>query len=186
MTLLQEPPFITLDPTGIKQVTVNSLAPRLATFNGARVGLLHNTKVNARQFLETMTEVLGEQFELGEVVGPVLTAGEMRMLATPDQIRDMAERCDIVLVAIGDCGSCAGCSVVNATELEKLGVPAVVFATEPFARTVESMSRRRGFPGYGHVLVEQPLSSATAADLRRKSEAVLREVLAVSLGSHQN
>jgi hypothetical protein len=70
----------------------------------------------------------------------------------------------------------------NATELEKLGIPTTVLCTEPFARTAESMARRRGFPGYRYVLVEHPLSSARPEGIRERAEKALPEVLSILLG----
>ncbi|HEX8968902.1 MAG TPA: hypothetical protein VF937_13540 [Chloroflexota bacterium] len=70
----------------------------------------------------------------------------------------------------------------NATELEKLGVPTAVLCTEPFARTAESMARRRGFPNYRYILVEHPLSSARPEAIRQRAEKALPEVLSIILG----
>jgi hypothetical protein len=70
----------------------------------------------------------------------------------------------------------------NATELEKLGIPTAVLCTEPFARTAESMAKRRGFPGYRYVLVEHPLSSARPEGIRTRAEKALPEVLEILLG----
>jgi hypothetical protein len=70
----------------------------------------------------------------------------------------------------------------NATELEKLGIPTAVLCTEPFARTAESMARRRGFPNYRYVLVEHPLSSASREAIRRRAERALPEVIAILQG----
>jgi hypothetical protein len=70
----------------------------------------------------------------------------------------------------------------NATELEKLGIPTAVLCTEPFARTAESMARRRGFPGYRYILVEHPLSSARPEGIRARAEKALPEVLSILLG----
>ena len=70
----------------------------------------------------------------------------------------------------------------NATELEKLGIPTAVLCTEPFAKTAESMAKRRGFPGYRYILVEHPLSSARPEAIRARAEKALPDVLAILLG----
>ena len=70
----------------------------------------------------------------------------------------------------------------NATELEKLGIPTAVLCTEPFARTAESMAKRRGFPNYHYVLVEHPLSSARPEAIRQRAEKALPEILSILLG----
>ena len=70
----------------------------------------------------------------------------------------------------------------NATELEKLGIPTAVLCTAPFARTAESMARRRGFPNYRYVLDEHPLSSAKPEAIRARADQALPEILSILLG----
>ncbi|MDE3077981.1 MAG: hypothetical protein KGJ86_21360 [Chloroflexota bacterium] len=70
----------------------------------------------------------------------------------------------------------------NATELEKLGVPAIAICTEPFAKTADSMARRRGFPNYRFILVEHPLSSARTEGIQRRAAGALAEIAAIALG----
>ncbi len=70
----------------------------------------------------------------------------------------------------------------NATELEKLGIPTVVLCTEPFAKTAESMAKRRGFPNYRYVLVEHPLSSARPEGIQQRAQKAFPEVVSILLG----
>jgi hypothetical protein len=70
----------------------------------------------------------------------------------------------------------------NATELEKMGIPTAVLCTEPFAKTAESMAKRRGFPSYRYILVEHPLSSARPEGIRARAEKALPEVISVLTG----
>jgi hypothetical protein len=91
--------LLTLDPTGVKQVELNSLAPRLQSLNGASVGVLYNVKKNARELLVEMAEVLGERYEI-ELFEPELTS--QSMLADKDQLDKFAKECDVVLTGLGD------------------------------------------------------------------------------------
>ncbi len=92
--------LLTLDPTGVKQVQLKSQAPRLASFNGARVGLLHNVKMNAKELLVAVADQLQERYTLKEIVGPVLT--DQSMLASPKQLDELASKVDVVLTGLGD------------------------------------------------------------------------------------
>ena len=92
--------LLTLDPTGVQQVELHSLAPRLQTLNGATVGVLHNVKTNAKELGMAITELLQERYRLEDVVGPILTASSM--LASPEQLDELAEKCDVVLTGLGD------------------------------------------------------------------------------------
>jgi hypothetical protein len=93
--------LITLDPTGAKQVSTNSIAPRVDTLRGRRVGLLYNVKTNARELVTEIASLLRDRYgaELGE---PMLTAGQSGMLATPSQLQELAAKSDLVVTAIGD------------------------------------------------------------------------------------
>lgn len=90
----------TLNPTGAKQVDVHSIAPRLESLHGVRIGVLHNVKKNARELLMEMANVLEERYEVREIVGPELT--DQSMLASPAQLADLAKRVDLVITGLGD------------------------------------------------------------------------------------
>ena len=93
--------LITLDPTGVGRVENHPLAPRLASLRGARVGLLHNVKTNARELIVDIGDLLKERYGV-EIVGPVLTAGQSGMLAKPEQLQELASQVDLVITAVGD------------------------------------------------------------------------------------
>ena len=93
--------LVTLDPTGARQVALNSIAPRLDGLRGKRVGLLYNVKTNARKLVTEICTLLQERYGV-EVGEPVLTAGQSGMLAKPEQLRELADQCDAVVTAIGD------------------------------------------------------------------------------------
>lgn len=93
--------LITLDPTGVKQVGVERLAPRLSTLNGKRVGVLHNVKVNAKELLVDMGTLLGERYDI-RLLDPILTDTPNGMLASPQQLERLAQEADLVLTGLGD------------------------------------------------------------------------------------
>ena len=43
--------------------------------------------------------------------------------AAPELIAEIAAHSDLVLTAIGDCGSCCSCCIRDSVALEKLGIP---------------------------------------------------------------
>lgn len=93
--------LITLDPTGVKQVGIEQLAPRLSTLNGKRVGVLHNVKVNAKELLVDMGTLLGERYDV-RLLDPLLTDTPNGMLASPGQLKRLAQEADLVLTGLGD------------------------------------------------------------------------------------
>ncbi len=93
--------LITLDPTGVRQVELHRLAPRVSGLRRKRVGLLYNVKHNARELVLEIGSLLGDRY--GAVLGePVLTAGQSGMLAKPEQLQQLAARSDLVIHAMGD------------------------------------------------------------------------------------
>ncbi|MDE3077982.1 MAG: hypothetical protein KGJ86_21365 [Chloroflexota bacterium] len=91
--------LMTLDPTGVKQVEINSMAPRPRTLNGARVGLLYNVKPNGKELLAAMGGLLEERYGVS-VVGAFATSAPM--LSSKEQLEELASQCDLVLTGLGD------------------------------------------------------------------------------------
>src|ERR1700728_1560586 len=97
-------PNAILDPTG----TVTSSAakpaapraPRLASLRGKRVGLLINTKQNARPFLEEVGRLLTERYDV------TLTERTKVNFAVPEPdevIKELAAESDAIITGVGDC-----------------------------------------------------------------------------------
>jgi len=91
-----------LDPTGSSQEKPCELAPRrLRTLDGARLGLLDNSKLNAADLLAAVGELLKERYAIKSVMAR--TKGRGFSYPVEDRIADeMAEQCDVVIAAIGD------------------------------------------------------------------------------------
>jgi hypothetical protein len=91
-----------LDPTGSSQEKRCGLAPRrLHTLDGARLGLLDNSKLNAADLLAAVGELLKERYAIKSII--VRTKGRGFSYPVEDRIADeMAEQCDVVIAAIGD------------------------------------------------------------------------------------
>jgi hypothetical protein len=90
----------TLDPTGVKQVELNALAPRLQSLNGATIGILHNVKKNGKELMVEIANVLQQRYEIADVAEPEPTAHSM--LASKEQLDEFAKRYDLVLTGLGD------------------------------------------------------------------------------------
>jgi hypothetical protein len=174
----------TLVPVPSDAVAAAMLAPRPLTLDGATVGIVCNVKTNGPELMSAIADLLREEFDLADVVGPVRTQGAM--LPSDEQLADLAARCDVIITGLGDCGSCSACSVHVATDFERLGTPAVAICTTPFLRSGKAMAARRGMPALEFVMVEHPLSSLTPDELRERAKASLPQVLDVlGLGAHR-
>jgi len=89
-----------LDPSGTTTVVARSLAKRAAALEGAVVGLLDNSKPNARALLERVGELLRERFGAREVrVWGKPTASHGAGASVLDEI---AAACSVALTASAD------------------------------------------------------------------------------------
>ncbi len=91
---------IVFDPRGVVSAEARGLAPRPATLDGLRLGILDNTKWNASKLLRQVVT----QLEGGLAFGAVRTYAKSSFsrLAPPDLLDRIASETDAVVTAIGD------------------------------------------------------------------------------------
>src|SRR5580700_1265000 len=141
-------PNAILDPTGsVNSKAATAAAPRArrpASLNGARVGLLINTKQNARPCLEEGGRLLTEKYDV------TLTERTKVNFAVPEPdevIKELVADSDVVITGVGDCGSCSAAAAADGVVLETAGVPVAAIITESFIPTADAMAALRGAPG---------------------------------------
>src|ERR1041385_8055059 len=102
-----------IDPTAgpAKRARATVLATRKPDLKGSTVGLLTNVKRNAEQFLDEVGVLLRQEHG---------TAGVVRRKklsitdpVPPDILADLVATCDVVVVGVGDCGSCSASAVAD-------------------------------------------------------------------------
>jgi len=91
-----------LDPTSPSREKRYELAARrLRTLDGATVGLLDNSKLNAAPLLADIGDLLKERYGIKSTV--VRTKGHGFSYPVEERMADeMAAQCDVVIAAIGD------------------------------------------------------------------------------------
>ena len=92
--------LLVLDPTSEAVVEAGSKAARLDTLDGKVLGLFNNQKLNAAQLLEMVGEILGEQFQLKEIVRGTYSSSQHHKWEEWEK-KDAA-RCDVVILTHGD------------------------------------------------------------------------------------
>jgi len=90
-----------LDPTVAPDVTEAASAKRLASLDGAVVGLLDNSKVNGDALLALVRDELRARYDVREVV-TLTKKGGASVPADDATLEALASRCDVVVTAIGD------------------------------------------------------------------------------------
>jgi hypothetical protein len=156
-------PVRVFDPRGVVDLAVTPLAPRKATLEGLRLGVLDNAKWNANKLLRGACAALSEGTAFAAV--NYYVKHSFSKDAAPELIAQIARDNDIVLTAIGDCGSCCSCCIRDAVALERLGVPAAAIVTTEFVRETQLTRQAIGMPDFEPVVIDHPVSSITPEEI---------------------
>ena len=89
-----------LDPTTEAVSSSMVLAPRVDDLNGKTVGLLANGKRNADKFLEAVAQLLGERYQVRQVLAR--NKGNASRPAPAEMLDELALQCDVVITGMGD------------------------------------------------------------------------------------
>ena len=157
---------ILFDPCGIVDLAITPRAPRKTTLEGSRLGVLDNAKWNANKLLRGAAAALGENIMFADV--KYYVKHSFSKDAAPELIKQIAQENDVVLTAIGDCGSCCSCCIRDAIELEKLGIPCAAIITTEFVRETELLRRALGMPNFEAVVIDHPVSSITQDEINAR------------------
>lgn len=66
-------------------------------------------------------------------------------------------------------------------ELEKLGIPAVAIATEPFKPGLDVLAKMRGMPNYPYAIVPHPIGPLPPDELRERAKLAAPQVAEIVL-----
>jgi len=166
-----------LDPTaGDSPVVDTVLAPR-RPLDGARVALLDNGKANAGLILSAFASRLADRFGARQVL--TLTKADAGTVLDPAAVADIAARSDVVLTAVGDCGSCSAATLADAVLLDRAGVPAVGICSEAFRMSADAMAEAYGFPGFDYIRMPHPIASLDRAAVEARVDEALPRVLEI-------
>lgn len=151
------------DPRGVVDMTITRLAQRKIGLEGLRLGVLDNSKWNANKLLRGASAALGTEIKFAAV--NYYLKESFSKDAAPELIEKIARENDIVLTAIGDCGSCCSCCVRDAIALERLGIPSAAIITAEFVKETELTRRALGMPDLDPVVIDHPVSSITQEEV---------------------
>ncbi len=100
MTQAKQNEYVLINPTTEPVVAAFNGAPRLPTLAGTRLGIIDDSKRNADVLLEELAEILRTRYEISDVKWHRKPSASRP--ADPAAIRELAEHCDSVIIAIGD------------------------------------------------------------------------------------
>jgi hypothetical protein len=171
---------IIFDPCGIVESSDAPIAARVPTLDGLRLGILDNGKWNANKILRGSARALSESIRFATV--NYYVKHSFSKDAAPELIRQIAAENDIILTAIGDCGSCSSCCIRDAIALEHLGVPSAAIITTEFVRETELTRIAVGMKALVPVVIDHPVSSITQAEVEVRVAQVKTQAQAVWTG----
>jgi hypothetical protein len=159
----EKSPILVFDPRGVVDVTIARLAQRKTSLEGLRLGILDNSKWNANKLLRSASAALGKDIKFAATNYYVKESFSKD--AASQLIEQIARENDIVLTAIGDCGSCCSSCIRDTIELERLGVPSAAIVTAEFVRETELTRQALGMPDLEPVVIDHPVSSITQEEV---------------------
>jgi hypothetical protein len=168
------------DPRGVVELTVTPPAPRKTRLEGLRLGVLDNSKWNANKLLRGASAALSADIKFATVNYYVKQSFSKD--AGAELIEKIVRENDIVLTAIGDCGSCCSCCIRDSVALERLGIPSAAIVTTEFVRETQLTRRALGMPDFEAVVIDHPVSSLTHEEITMRVAQIRRQAEKIWLG----
>jgi hypothetical protein len=152
-----------MDPvaeTGDHKIDLNKFAP-----NFTKLTLFDNTKPGADVILDYLGENLGKQ----EIIRVKKPAGAP---ATQNQLKKAAQG-ELVILGLGDCGSCSSWVILDAIRLEKLGVPTISICSSSFSDFSHDLAKAHGAENLKIVKIQHPIAGTSVSDIQEKTRQIL-------------
>lgn len=176
---------LVFDPRGVVDLSSRPLSERKPALAGLRLGILDNSKWNANKLLRGAAAALSAEIEFSVVNYYVKTHGFSND-ATPEMIDQIVAENDIVLTAIGDCGSCCSCCIRDAITLESLGIPTAPIITTEFVNETRLTRVAVGMSDLRPVVVDHPVSSITDEEVLQRVAMITVQAQQVWLGTRDD
>jgi hypothetical protein len=166
-----------LDPTGLSRRPDqrSSAAHRLPALTNARVGLLNNTKQNAAPLLAELGRLLAR--EHGAVVSIQRTKQTIAHPVDETLLKEIAAVSDVVIVGVGDCGSCSASAVADGIAFERVGIPAAVICSDAFEVTGRAMAEVYGDAGFEFLMTPHPVAVLNTAQVDARAAELVPDVI---------
>ena len=100
MVTATKPRYTLIDPTTLPIVPDFQGAPRLGDLKNKRVGVIDDSKVNAKEYLEQLTDLIDRRFGITSIKYHAKPSASKP--ADPAVVAEMADECDYVIVGVGD------------------------------------------------------------------------------------
>jgi len=160
------------DPTAETASVLRERVLALDDLGGKTIALMDIGKMRGDEFIDRLEQLFAARgIRSRRYKKPTNTR-----VAPREMIKDIAETCDAVIIALSDCGSCTSCSTHDLNDLDKKGLAGVSVLTTEFQEAFESQKAAIGFDG-ASVYVPHPLQNRTTAELHAWADASVDEIL---------
>jgi len=168
---------VIIDPTTLLAENVESTteAARPASLASLRVGLFENTKRNAAQLLDA----IGAQLTAREPSITLVrrTKEQFGLPMSSELADDLRASCDVVIVGVGDCGSCSATAVSDGIALETRSIPTAVVITDIFEANGRAIAALEGSPEFPFIMAPHPVATLDAAQLEERARELVDRIL---------
>jgi hypothetical protein len=168
-----KPGLMMRDPTAETASDLRARTPPLTGFAGQTIALMDIGKMRGDEFINRLEQLCHAR---GVATRRYKKPTNTRV-APREMIKDIADRCQAVIIALSDCGSCTSCSTHDLDDLDKKGLPGVNVLTEEFRQAFESQTSAIGLDA-ASVYVPHPIQNRTAAELHAFAEKSVDAILA--------
>lgn len=164
-----------LNPTAKATTGQREMAMRPPQLDGKVIGFLWNMKPNGDILLDRLAELLSQRFRLAQVLKrdkPLASSG-----APGEVLNELSTKCDVIVNAIGDCGSCTSWVVHDSIELENRGVPTVSICSSEFATLGRAEAQALGMPSLAIVTVSHPVGGLKQEEVQQRANDAIDELV---------
>jgi hypothetical protein len=160
------------DPTAETASVMRARRAPPASLEGATVALMDIGKMRGDEFIDRL-EVL---FRDRGIATRRYKKPTNTRTAPVELLQKIAAECQVVVIALSDCGSCTSCSTHDLVDLDRRGLAGVSVLTEEFRPAFATQCQAIGFDG-ASLYVPHPMQNRTTAELHRFAEEVFDKVI---------
>jgi hypothetical protein len=161
------------DPTAETASEMRPRRARPASLEGVTVALMDIGKMRGDEFIDRL-EILFRERGVATRRYKKPTNTRTAPLAL---LQQMAAECQVVVIALSDCGSCTSCSTHDLVDLDRRGLAGVSVLTEEFRPAFATQCSAIGFDG-ASLYVPHPMQNRTREELHRFAEEVFQKIVA--------
>jgi RNase P protein component len=161
------------DPTAEAASVARARRMPPATLDGSTIGLMDIGKMRGDEFIDRLEQLfVADGRKVRRYRKPTNTR-----TAPVEMLQAIAAECDVVVIALSDCGSCTSCSTHDLNDLDQRGIPGVSVLTGEFR---DAFAKQCGAIGFGgaSVYVPHPMQNRTTTELHGLADDCFAEILA--------